>query len=51
MYKRSEVEKNALDYFQDSLVANVWLDKYALKSGEDQYIESSPDDTLVRLAK
>jgi ribonucleoside-diphosphate reductase alpha chain len=51
MYKRSEVEKVALEFFKDSLVANVWLDKYALKSGEDEYLELSPDDTIIRLTE
>jgi len=51
MYKRHEVEKVALEFFKDSLVANVWLDKYALKSGEDEYLELSPDDTIIRLAE
>jgi len=51
MYKRVDVEKAALDYFNDSLVANVWMDKYALKSGEGEYVELSPDDTIKRMAK
>ena len=50
MYKKSEVEMVALEYFKDSLVANVWMDKYALKTGDDSYIELSPNDTLVRMA-
>jgi ribonucleoside-diphosphate reductase alpha chain len=50
MFKRSEVEKNAIEYFNDSLTANVWLDKYALKINNDEFIESSPDDTIKRLA-
>jgi ribonucleoside-diphosphate reductase alpha chain len=51
MYKRSEVEKVALDYFnQNSLVANVWMDKYALKKGDNEFLELSPDDTIKRMA-
>lgn len=50
MFKRSEVEKNAIEYFNDSLTANVWLDKYALKVNNDEFMESSPDDTIKRLA-
>ena len=52
MYKKCEVEKIALDYFQgDDLAAAVWVDKYALKSGEDEFYELSPDDTIKRVAK
>lgn len=51
MFKRSEVEKNAIEYFNDSLTANVWLDKYALKISNDEFVESSPDDTIKRLAR
>jgi ribonucleoside-diphosphate reductase alpha chain len=51
MYKRSEVEKTALDYFDDPLVANVWLDKYALKKNENEFLELSPKETIIRIAK
>jgi len=51
MYKRSEVEKYALMFFEDPLVANVWLDKYALKIDNDNYLEQSPNETIVRIAK
>lgn len=51
MYKRSEVEKVAIEYFGDSLTANVWLDKYALKSGDGELMELSPDDTIKRIAR
>jgi len=49
MYIKSEVEKVALEYFKDSLVANVWMDKYALKVDDTNFIELSPDDTIKRL--
>lgn len=51
MYKRSEVEKNAVSYFKDELTAKVWLDKYALKIDNDNFIESNPDDTIKRIAR
>jgi ribonucleoside-diphosphate reductase alpha chain len=51
MYKRSEVEEIATDFFRDSLTARVWLDKYALKQDYDNIIERHPDDTIVRLSK
>lgn len=51
MYKASEVEKAALEYFKgDSLAANVWIDKYALKK-DGEYLELTPDDMYKRLAK
>ena len=50
VYKRSEVEKVALDYFENDLATNVWLDKYALKDKSGDFIELSPDDTIKRLA-
>lgn len=50
MYKRSEVEKNAIDYFNDDLTAKVWLDKYALKINEDEFVEYNPEDTIKRLS-
>ena len=51
MYKRNEVEKATLEYFKgDSLAANVWIDKYALR-GDGGYLELTPDDMHKRLAK
>jgi ribonucleoside-diphosphate reductase alpha chain len=49
MYKKSEVELVAKEYFKDNLAASVWLDKYALKVDEDNFIELSPDDTIMRI--
>ena len=51
MYKKNEVEKIAIEYFQSEIAANVWVSKYALKIDEDNFIELSPDDTLIRLTK
>jgi ribonucleoside-diphosphate reductase alpha chain len=51
MYKANEVEEAALEYFKgDSLAANVWIDKYALKK-DGEYLELTPDDMYKRLAK
>lgn len=50
MYKASEVEEAALEYFNNSLAANVWMDKYALKK-DGEYLELTPDDMHKRLAK
>jgi len=51
MYKKSEVELVANEYFKNELAASVWVSKYALKTDEDNFIELSPDDTIVRLTK
>lgn len=51
-YSREEVLKETLVYFQgDSLAANVWIDKYALKDAEGNIYEKTPDDMHRRLAK
>lgn len=48
---RDEVYNETIKYFKgDSLAANVWIDKYCLKRGDD-YLESTPDDMHRRLAK
>lgn len=47
---KKEVLDEAIRYFDgDELAANVWLDKYCLKD-KDKFIETSPADTIVRLA-
>jgi len=51
MYKRSEVEEIAIEFFKDNLTARVWLDKYALKQDFDNILERHPNDTIVRLSK
>jgi len=51
MYNKSEVEKKAIDFFKDDMAANVWLDKYALKKNKNEFLELSPDDTIIRISK
>ncbi len=51
MHKKSEVELVASKYFQDPLATSVWMSKYALKIDNDNFLELSPDDTIVRLTK
>ena len=47
---REEVLKSATTWFKgDDLRANVWVDKYCLRDG-DEYLEKDPDDMFVRLA-
>ena len=50
-YSRDEVYQNALEYFEgDTLCADVWLNKYALKDSEGNIYEKTPDDMFKRLA-
>lgn len=52
IYTQEEVYEKTLKYFQnDDLATNVWIQKYAMKTKENELLESSPDDMLVRLAK
>lgn len=52
MYTKEEVLKNTLEYFSgDELATKVWMEKYALRDGEGNYLEKTPDDTHKRLAK
>ena len=47
-----EVLKTALDYFHnDELAATTWINKYCLKDKDGNYLEKSPDDMHLRMAK
>jgi ribonucleoside-diphosphate reductase alpha chain len=47
-----EVLKKCLEYFDgDELAATTWMNKYAMKNGDGNYIETSPDDMHKRMAK
>ncbi len=51
VYKTEEILDAATKYFNgDSLAADVWMNKYALRDGSEIY-EVSPDDMHKRLAK
>ncbi len=48
----NDVLKKATEYFDgDSLAANVWLNKYALKNSDGELFECTPDDMHRRIAK
>jgi len=48
----SEVIEKSTEYFNgDSLAANVWANKYALKSEDGQLYELTPDDMHRRIAR
>ncbi|WP_178989269.1 adenosylcobalamin-dependent ribonucleoside-diphosphate reductase [Winogradskyella schleiferi] len=47
-----EVLNTALDYFHhDELAATTWINKYCLKDKHGHYLEKSPDDMHLRMAK
>jgi len=51
-YPYEEVIEKATEYFQgDSLAANVWANKYALKDSAGKLYELTPDDMHRRLAR
>jgi len=50
-FEVDQLKESALSYFnQDTLAANVWINKYALKEN-GHYIEKSPKDTIYRITK
>jgi len=50
-YPYSNVIEKATEYFDgDSLAANVWVNKYALKNSKGELFELTPDDMHRRLA-
>lgn len=51
-YPYEEAMKGAIAYFNgDTLAANVWVNKYALKDSDGNIYELTPDDMHWRLAK
>ncbi len=51
-YNHEEVFVHATKYFNgDTLAANVWMNKYALKDSDNKFYELTPDDMHWRLAK
>ncbi|NQU35544.1 MAG: adenosylcobalamin-dependent ribonucleoside-diphosphate reductase [Bacteroidetes bacterium] len=50
-YKHEQVFEAATKYFGgDTLAANVWMNKYALKDSENRFYELTPDEMHKRLA-
>lgn len=50
-YTHEEVLEAATSYFKgDSLAANVWMNKYALKDSDGKIYEKTPDDMHHRIA-
>ena len=51
-YSQEEVFAASTEYFKgDTLAANVWMNKYALKDSEGNIYELTPDDMHRRLAR
>ena len=52
MHNEEEVHKATSEYFGgDQLATNVWMTKYALKNKGGEFVEKTPDDMHVRIAK
>jgi ribonucleoside-diphosphate reductase alpha chain len=52
VYTYDEVIAQSTEYFKgDSLAANVWANKYALKNSDGQFFELTPDDMHRRIAR
>ena len=52
VYTKEEVFQDVVDYFHgDQLAASVWVDKYALRNGNGELVEHTPDDMHRRLAR
>ena len=52
IYTYQDVLKTCLDYFgQDELAATTWINKYCLKDKSGNYLEKSPEDMHIRMAK
>ncbi len=50
-YSDKEILEKATQYFEgDTLAANVWMNKYALKDSDGNIYEKTPDDMHWRLA-
>ena len=52
IYSEEDVKKATLQYFDgDELATNVWMTKYALRNGDGEFLELTPDDMHRRIAK
>ena len=52
IYAYDKVLKSSISYFQgDELAATTWMNKYAMKDSDGNFVELSPDDMHKRMAK
>jgi len=50
MYSENQVKESTLKYFNgDTLAADVWISKYALRDKENNFLEENPDMMFHRL--
>ena len=51
-YTYDEVLSSSIKYFNgDELAATTWMNKYAMKDFNDNYVEQNPSDMHRRMAK
>jgi len=51
MYTFNEVFEKSINYFKgDELAATTWMNKYALKNGNGDFMEKTPDEMHKRMA-
>ena len=51
-YTYDEVLKASIEYFNgDELAATTWMNKYAMKDSEENFVELTPDDMHRRMAE
>ena len=52
IYSYDEVLSSSVEYFKgDELAATTWMNKYAMKNANNDFVEKSPDDMHKRMAK
>lgn len=52
VYTYEEVLNSSLSYFNnDELAATTWINKYAVKNSDGEYLENTPDQMHKRMAK
>ena len=51
-YAYEQVLESSISYFNgDELAATTWMNKYAMKDADGEFVEQSPDDMHKRMAK
>ena len=51
-YEYDSVLKASLEYFEgDELAATTWMNKYAMKNKEGKFVERTPHDMHLRMAR
>lgn len=52
MYSEDKVKQSCLRYFDgDEIATNKWMSKYCLKNKKGEYLELTPNDMHIRIAK